>query len=716
VRPEVETQKQFLILVAGPDADARDRMRAAIEAMGLEVLEAADCTEAIDVAARLPNVTVLDASLIADDEYHSLCDALRADGTQPAILATVPAEAPDGVTRAFEAGATDVIREPIDLGELSSRVRSALDLQSCRSSLVWSRKQLQSIEEIARITTWQYQFGSGELQISEEASILFGLQPSPHSVTLEEILERIDPDDRVELEVLLRKSAESDEGFSVDTRILGEEGARVIHWQAEVASDAAGGSQSIGGTMQDVTERKSAEEQVRFLAYHDGLTGLFNRNAFFEQLDRAVNLAKRHRRRGALLFLDLDNFKRINDTLGHATGDRLLKGVADRLQQCLRTTDFVARADGDGNDAIARLGGDEFTVLLSEVSHSEDAAAVARRIIEVLREPFIIDRSELLVGASIGITVYPTDGDDIITLLRNADSAMYRAKEQGRNNHQFFNTCINEAAARRFALERKLCRAFENHELRLYYQPQIQIDTQRITGVEALLRWEDAEYGAVSPAEFVPLAEEAGLILPIGEWVLRTACWQAKAWKDAGLPPVKVAVNLSALHLKNEGLIETINRTLWDTGMDATYLELEITESAFMENREQAVAILREVKRIGVSVSLDDFGTGYSSLSYLKGLPVDTVKIDRSFVRDVVMDGDDASITTAIILMAKALRLRVVAEGVETESQIDFLSARGCDEVQGFLYSPPVTADAIMELLRKDTDESAAALAAVARR
>jgi diguanylate cyclase (GGDEF)-like protein len=715
VRSEVETQGQSLILVAGPDADARGTIRAALESMGLEVFEAEDCTQAV-VAARLPNAIILDASLIADDDYDSLRDAFQSEGVQPSILATVPAADPDGVTRAFEAGATDVIREPVDLGELSNRVRSALELQRCRRALVWSRKQLQSIEEIARITTWQYHFGSGELQISEEASILFGLEFSPHGLTLEEILERVDPDDRIELEVQLRKSAESGEGFSVDTRTLGEEGARVIHWQAEVASDAAGSSISISGTMQDVTERKSAEEQVRFLAYHDGLTGLFNRNAFFEQLDRAVSLAKRHRRRGALLFLDLDNFKRINDTLGHATGDRLLKGVADRLQQCLRTTDFVARADGDGNDAIARLGGDEFTVLLSEVSHSEDAAAVARRIIEVLREPFIIDRSELLVGASIGITVYPTDGDDIITLLRNADSAMYRAKEQGRNNHQFFNTCINESAARRFALERKLCRAFENHELRLYYQPQVQIDTQRITGVEALLRWEDAEYGAVSPAEFVPLAEEAGLILPIGEWVLRTACWQAKAWKDAGLPPVKVAVNISALHLKNEGLIETINRTLWDTGMDATYLELEITESAFMENRERAVAILREVKRIGISVSLDDFGTGYSSLSYLKGLPVDTVKIDRSFVRDVVMDGDDASITTAIILMAKALRLRVVAEGVETEEQMDFLSARGCDEVQGFLYSPPVSADAIIELLRKDTDESAAALAAVAKR
>jgi len=713
VRSEVELQGQALILVAGPDADARGTIRAALESMGIEVLEAEDSTQAVAAAAdRLPNAIILDAALIAGDEHDSLCDALRPEGTQPAILATVPAADPGGVTRAFEAGANDVIRAPVDPGELSNRVRSALDLQSCRSALVWSRKQLQSIEQIARITTWQYQFDSGELQISEEASILFGPEPSPHPLTLEEILERIEPENRNELEVLLRKSAEAGEGFSVDTRTLGEEDARVIHWQAEVASDASGGSLRIGGTMQDVTGRKSAEEQVRFLAYHDGLTGLLNRNAFFEQLERALGLARRHGRRGALLFLDLDNFKRINDTLGHATGDRLLKGVADRIQECLRTTDFVAR--GDGDDAVARLGGDEFTVLLTEISHNKDAAAVARRIIEVLREPFTIDRSELLVGASIGITVYPTDGDDIISLLRNADSARCRAKEQGRNNHQFFDTCINEAAARRFALERKLCRAFENHELRLYYQPQIQIDTQRITGVEALLRWEDAEYGAVSPAEFVPLAEEAGLILPIGEWVLRTACWQAKAWKDAGLPPVRISVNISALQLKNEGLIETIIRTLWDTGMDATYLEFEITESAFMENREQAVAILREVKRLGVSLSLDDFGTGYSSLSYLKGLPVDTVKIDRSFVRDIVMDGDDASITTAIILMAKALRLRVVAEGVETEAQLEFLSARGCDEIQGFLFSPPVTADAIIELLRKDTDESAAALAAVA--
>jgi diguanylate cyclase (GGDEF)-like protein len=483
MRSEDEGQGRALILVASPDADARGTIRAALESMGVEIVEAEDATRAVAAAARRPNVIILDAALITDAETDSLCDELRPEEAQPAILATVPAAAPDGVARAFEAGATDVIREPVDPGELSNRVRSALELQSCHSALVWSRKQLQSLEQIARITTWQYHFGSGELQTSEEAPILFGLAPAAHALTLEEILDRIQPDNRVELELLLRKSAETGEGFSVDTWILGEKDARVIHWQAEVASDAAGHSLRVGGTMQDVTERKSAEEQVRFLAYHDGLTGLSNRNAFFEQLEHALGLARRHGRRGALLFLDLDNFKRINDTLGHATGDRLLKGVADRLQRCLRTTDFVARADGHG--AIARLGGDEFTVLLSEISHSEDAAAVARRIIEVLREPFIIDRSELLVGASIGITVYPTDGDDIITLLRNADSAMYRAKEQGRNNHQFFDTCINEAAARRFALERKLCRAFENHELRLYYQPQIQIDTQRITGVEA---------------------------------------------------------------------------------------------------------------------------------------------------------------------------------------------------------------------------------------
>jgi diguanylate cyclase (GGDEF)-like protein len=452
--------------------------------------------------------------------------------------------------------------------------------------------------------------------------------------------------------------------------------------------------------MQDITERKRAEEQVRFLAYHDGLTGLMNRNAFMEHLDRTLRLAIRHDRPGALLFIDLDNFKRINDTLGHAAGDAVLQGAADRLEQCFRQTDYVARPD-TRRDRVSRLGGDEFTVLLTEVSRPDDAARVARRMIDAMREPFVVHRNELLIGTSIGIAVYPSDGEDASTLLRKADAAMYQAKQQGRNNYQFFTETISQSASRRLTLERKLSRAFENGELGVYYQPQIDIEDGSITGVEALLRWNEAELGAISPAEFIPVAEDTGLIMPIGQWVLETACEQAREWSEAGLPAVRMAVNISPHQFRNENLIQTVNQLLWDTGLEACKLDLEITESAFMQDQKAAVAVAKELKRLGVSISLDDFGTGYSSLSYLRHFPVDSLKIDRSFVRDIVLDPEVAAITAAIISMAKAMRLRIVAEGVEKEKQRELLRERGCREVQGYLYSPPVTSESMEELLRK---------------
>jgi len=440
----------------------------------------------------------------------------------------------------------------------------------------------------------------------------------------------------------------------------------------------------------DITQRKQAEETIRHLAYYDPLTKLPNRTLLNDRL--AVELAQAHRTQQmlALVFLDLDRFKTINDTLGHTVGDRLLQGVTQRLTSCLRE-----------GDTIARLGGDEFMFLLPGIAHAEDAAKVAQRILEVLNPSFHLEGHEFHITASIGIVLYPTDGEDTKTLLKNADVAMYRAKDRGRNTYQFYTPAMNAAALERLILENSLRRGLEREEFVVYYQPQVNLYTGQIVGAEALVRWQHPELGLVPPMKFIPLAEETGLIIPLGEWVLRTACAQNKAWQEAGFPPLRIAVNLSAHIFKHKDVVKTIVRILKETGLDPDYLDLELTEGAVMENAETTITMLRELKEMGMHISIDDFGTGYSSLSYLKRFPIDILKIDQSFVRDIITDPDDAAIARLIITMAHTLKLKVIAEGVETEEQLLFLRSHECDEMQGYYFSRPVPAEAFTQLLRE---------------
>ncbi len=633
----------------------------------------------------------------------ALCERMRRDPrlAETPFLLVADFDDAESIRRAYDAGATEVIRKPVHWLILMHRVRSMLQALSNRDALRRSRARLANLQRLARVANWEVDLADGRIRSTEELRSLFDLRPEDGPVTPQLLLSRIHSDDREELRRFAEERLRVGKSVSLDTRLSLPDGSeRFVHAQAQAVLGDDGRPVRITGTVQDITERKRAEEQVRFFAYHDSLTGLTNRRSFVERLKEALAQAHRHGRLVGMLFLDLDNFKRINDTLGHSVGDELLRGVAERLVQCTRQTDYVARREAPRERAVSRLGGDEFTVLLSEIASTEDAARVAERIIDVLREPLFVGRHELIIGASIGITVYPLDGQDVETLLRNADTAMYQAKEKGKNNYQFFAEAMNAAALKRMAIERKLRRALETDVLQLYYQPQRDFRTGRVTGVEALLRWQDPELGILSPAEFIPLAEETGLIVPLGEWVLRQACRQAAAWRKQGFGRIRVAVNVSPLHLKHDSLVKHLVRTLWDTGMDASCLEIEITENALIQGQEAVVKVLEEMKRIGVSVALDDFGTGYSSLSYLKRFPVDAVKIDRSFVRDLVVDSDDAAITAAIISIARNLRLRVIAEGVETQAQSRFLAEHGCDEMQGFLFSPPLTAQAAGELLR----------------
>ncbi|MBI1824195.1 MAG: EAL domain-containing protein [Nitrospirae bacterium] len=441
---------------------------------------------------------------------------------------------------------------------------------------------------------------------------------------------------------------------------------------------------------QEQTEekRKVAEERLNDLANYDSLTHLPNRSLFIDRLIQVIAQAKRNQKRLAILFLDLDGFKLINDTQGHHVGDFLLLEISKILKS------------GRETDTVARFGGDEFTVELTNISNVRDAAVVSEKLLNaVSRHPFKVANHEIFVTASIGIALYPDDGEDYETLLKNADTAMDRARERGRNTFQFYSADMNRMALARFKLETGLRRALEREEFVLHYQPIVDLHTGKMIGAEALLRWKPKDSALVSPAEFIPVAEETGLILPIGEWALRTACVQNQDWQREGLPPIKIAVNLSVHQFREHHFLEVIQRILKETGLSPNFLELEITESHLMQNIDRTTETLTQLAQMGIQISIDDFGTGYSSLSYLRHLSIDTLKIDRSFVKDITENPDDQAIVSAIIAMAHRLKLKVVAEGVETENQLAFLRDQKCDSMQGYLFCRPVPADEFKELL-----------------
>ena len=464
------------------------------------------------------------------------------------------------------------------------------------------------------------------------------------------------------------------------------------------------------GSMVDITKRRRAEEQVRYLAYYDNVTGLPNRTLLHEHIKSALDRAKRNNEPVAVLFVDLNRFKLVNDTLGHDVGDQLLRDVALRLNTCLRGDDWVGRpqsleASGcfgeGGGHTVARLGGDEFVMVLSDIREAEDAAVVARRVGNVLAQSFLLEEKEVYVSASIGISTYPNDGENPAILLKRADMAMYHAKKLGSNGYQFFTDAINEHASRRLTLETDLRNGLDREQFQLHYQPKACVKTGRIIGMEALCRWHHPVRGMVFPIEFISLAEESGLIVPLGEKLLRMACAQNKAWQDSGYPPIRVSVNLSARQFKDPEFPEAVSRVLSETALDPAYLELELTESILMDDTEETGKTVKILKEMGLYIAIDDFGTGYSSLSYLKRFSVDILKIDRCFIHNITEDKDNQAITSAIISLAQTLALKVIAEGVETEEQLEYLRARHCDEIQGYWVSEPVSADEFTRLLQR---------------
>jgi diguanylate cyclase (GGDEF)-like protein/PAS domain S-box-containing protein len=479
-------------------------------------------------------------------------------------------------------------------------------------------------------------------------------------------------------------------------------GPRMLSVSASLIRDRVGRPSAVVYTAQDITDRRQAEEKIRFLAYYDPLTGLPNRAFYKEILNRAINYAKRHRVIMATLFIDLDAFKHINDTLGHSAGDELLKAVAAQLTKCVRKTDYVARSDDERvPDTVSRLGGDEFIVLLNEIREGGDAARVALRILDALSRPFLMSGHEVFISASIGISLFPGDGDDVECLLKNADAAMYVAKESGKNRYQFYTSEMNAASRERLDMESELRQAVNDKQFIVYYQSRYELSSGALVGIEALARWNHPSRGLVLPNDFIPLAEETGLIIPLGEQILRAACRQAALWISEGRKATPVAVNLSIRQFEPH-LKETIGQILAESKLPPRFLELEITESAIMQNPQMTLDLLKACRAMGMRVAIDDFGTGYSCLSQLGYLPVDALKIDRSFVMNITGSEHDAAIAQTIIAMGHYLKLKVVAEGVETAEQFEMLRSFGCDEVQGFYFSRPAPVEEMAKILERE--------------
>jgi diguanylate cyclase (GGDEF)-like protein len=697
--PTASARSRPLILVADADATARATACEEISRHGFDYHEAATGREALDaVRTQSPDLVVVSPGLPVR-EGLDFCIALRIEprlAHLPVLFVTERNDA-ETVHLAYEAGASDFAFNPTNWPLFVQRLRFLLRHGRTIDDLHRRARGVGRVHQLAQLGHWEADAASGEMIWSSEVAGLLAVVPKG-SPTVEDYLAAVHPDDAPALRNAIDAAVGSGRPFALDHRLREPAAAdRFVHTRADVSQD--GRSTRLVGTVQDVTERVESQHKIRYLAFYDSLTNLPNRRLFTEILARLVERARRQRSLVAVLFMDLDNFKRVNDTYGHATGDKLLKIVGERLSQTVRRDDILSRPMGEPENAVSRLGGDEFVVAFGGLAQAEDAARLASRMMDEIKAPMRIDKSELSVSASVGISLFPHDGDNEETLLGNADAALYCAKDGGRNCVHFFDRSMNEAALQRQLLEGELRRSVAKGEFVLHYQPQVDIATGRIRSAETFIRWRHADLGLVQPADFLGTAEQTGLIHAIGEWVLGDVARQVQDWRAKGLPKVHVAVNVSPPEFRRPDLAASMAAIVSDAGISPDSVELEITEATLMDNVSIAAGVLSRLKAHGFRIALDDFGVRASSLSALKQWPVDVLKIDRAFIRNIATDAADAAVAGAIISLARNLRVEPVAEGVERAAQRDALAALGCVRMQGFLFGRPESADAFEERL-----------------
>ncbi len=686
-RPTEQQSVSASILIADDDESTRLIMRSVLEASGFSVIAAENGADALAAYEETrPDAILLDVDMPEMDGF-AVCERIRASEAiwETPILIVTGCDDNESVDRAYHSGATDFISKPITWSSLPHRVRYII---RSNNSLNDMRGLIGALPDSIFILDQ-----NGDITDGNSAMTALAYKPGYEGLAhaLRQLVRGPQQDGFKEC---IRQSKENGSSQSFEHYVDKSN----THLEIRVTPRDG---KTVLAVVRDTTDRKASEQKIYDLAHFDILTDLPNRLAFTNHLDNLIKSAETTGAGFAVLFIDLDRFKRINDTMGHAVGDELLVGVARRLETCLRGNDVVARIGSTNRTAanLARLGGDEFIIVVQNIGNEMDAAAIAKRIQAALLEPFTSEGYQLVVTPSIGIALYPQDGRSRDELLMNADSAMYKAKAAGRNKFNFFSDSMRSRSLGRLKLELDLRTALENQDFELYFQPKAALPDRRIVGLEALLRWKHATRGWVSPAEFIPVAEESGLILPLGKWVLVRACEFLASWRGTQLGTLQLAVNVSGNQVKSDDFLATVSEAIELSGADPKLLELEITEGILMDNIEDSIEILTGLKDKGISISVDDFGTGYSSLAYLKRLPIDILKIDQSFVRDLHVDPDDAAICAAILAMVQKLGMQIVAEGVECEEQLRFLQRFGCDQIQGYLIGRPMPPEKLEDSL-----------------
>lgn len=701
----VQREKTAHILVADDDQTQLILTKHTLENEGYNVSIAENGVEALEILEKNRlDIVLLDVLMPLMDGFDT-CRKLRelAGYANIPVLMVTGLDDVESINSAYEAGATDFISKPLNWLILAQRIRYMLRASKAIIMAKKNEEMLLKAQQIARIGNWEWNFQTNAMWWSRETCCFLEENKQIGSIDFNTLTQLIDPEDRKTFIQELNMTRETGTGSNFEIRINRPDSETIF---LDVKTDIireGGNITAVAGTFQDITERKKTEERLRFLANYDALTGLINRKLFTEYLEKAICRAKRTKDKElvGIMSINIDRFKRINDSFGQIIGDKILQQTGQRLKNAIRFEDSVTRSSDEEGIQLARRGADEFSILLIGINNTRDLARMARRFQQLIQPPFFIEDEKIFITICIGIAIFPSDGQDAESLLKNSDAALHHAKAEGPDTYKFYSSSLNEYALKHIKLENELRLALKRNQFELHYQPQIDLKTKEIKGAEALIRWRHPEFGMVPPSKFIPIAEETGLIHEIGTWVINTACRDNIEWLNKKLGQIKVSVNISALQFQKNDLVSQVKEALEKSSIKPEFLELELTESIIIKESIELIDTLQQLKETGVKIVVDDFGTGYSSLRYLKLFPLDGLKIDRSFVKDIPDDSNDSALSKAIMLIAKSLGLQVVAEGVETRRQLDFFQGKHCQLVQGFFFSPPLPANEFTRLLMK---------------